>query len=315
MIEDVRSLLASIPEVSGWPEMSRLIQRPTASNTKPCWEYPVLACRSAGGTEEQALPGAAAIFCLVYSMQLVDDLLDQDPRGIQHEVGEGTTANLGLAFQAAASILVERTEIPPERRAAIQASLAQIALATAFGQNLDLADIMDEQDYWRVVEAKTPPLFSGALRIGGLLGSASDESAEGLHQLGFLLGKLIQISDDLKDALEKPARPDWRRKWNNLPILYALTADHSDRSRFTDLLDRIEEPAALAEAQELLIRSGGVSFCTYHMIELYRSAKALLRKIPLQNLEPMESLLNYHAGPLKSLFMIIGADLPEELLT
>ena len=315
MIEEIRSLLTSIPEVSDWPEMARLVQRPTASHTKPCWEYVVSACRSVGGTEEQALPGAAAVFCLVYSMPLVDDLLDQDPRGLQHELGVGTTANLGLAFQAAASLLIERAEIPSARCAALQASLAQIALATAFGQNLDLTDFKSENDYWKVVEAKTPPLFSGALYIGGLLGSATKENAEELHHLGFLLGKLIQISDDLKDALEKPAKPDWYRKWNNLPILYALTAEHSDRSRLTDLLTRISEPEALAAAQDILIRSGAVSFCTYHMIELHQRARECLRRILLQDHKPLEQLLEYHVRPLKSLFKSIGTDLPEELLT
>ena len=315
MTEEIRALLASIPEVSEWPDMTRLIQRSTSPDSMPCWEYTVLACRSAGGTKKQALPGAAAIFCLVYSMHLVDDLLDQDPRGLHHELGEGRTANLGLAFQAAATILIERAVSSAERRTALHVCLARIALATAYGQNLDLADIEGEEDYWRVVEAKTPPLFSGALYIGGLLGGASMECAESLHQLGFLLGKLIQISDDLRDALERPAKPDWYRKWNNLPILYALTADHPSRQRFSDLLSRIGEQDALIEAQEILIRCGAASFCVYHMIELFRSARELLRNTPLEDHGPLAGLLDYHVKPLRGLFRSINAEFPVELLS
>ncbi len=312
--EDIRTLLSSIPRIASWPEMGQLIARPTTSGSKPCWEYTVQACRAAGGSEQQALPGAAAIFCLVSSMQLVDDLLDQDPGGLQHQLGEGATANLGLAFQAASSIIVECADIPSDRRAALHESLAEIALDTAYGQNLDLADIGTEVDYWRVVEAKTPPLFSGALHIGGLLGSASAETASRLKEFGFLLGKLIQISDDLKDALEKPAGPDWFRKWNNLPILYALTADYPERSKFADLLPRIAESEALAEAQEILISSGAVSFCTYHMIELHRQARQALKRIPLEDHEPLEEILEHHGKPLKSLFKSIGVESPEELI-
>ena len=313
--EDIRALLKSIPTVSSWREMSQLVERPTTSGSKPCWEYTVLACQAAGGSEQQALPGAAAIFCLLCSMQLVDDLLDQDPRGLQHQLGEGTTANLGLAFQAASSVIVERAEASPECRAALHLSLAEVALDTSYGQNLDLADISTEEDYWRVVEAKTPPLFSGALYIGGLLASASAETAEGLKKFGFLLGKFIQVSDDLKDALERPARPDWGRKWNNLPILYALTADYPERSEFVDLLTRIAEPEALAEAQEILVRSGAVSFCAYHMIELYRSARQHLTSIPLEDHKPLQELLEHHVRPLKTLFKSTDIDFPEELLT
>ena len=313
-IEDIRPLLYSIPRLSSWPEMSRLIERPSTSGSKPCWEYTVLACQAVGGSEQQALPGAAAIFCLVCSMQLVDDLLDRDPSGLQHELGEGTTANLGLAFQAASSIIVERAEITAKRRAALHASLAEIALDTAYGQNLDLAAVATEEDYWKIVEAKTPPLFSGALYIGGLLGAASMEISERLKELGFLLGKLIQVSDDLKDALEQPASPDWHRKWNNLPILYALTADYPERSRFTDLLPRVADSKALAEAQEILVRSGAVSYCTYHMVELHQNARQFLKGIPLENREPLEELLELHRRPLRSLFKSIGIESQEELL-
>ena len=136
----------------------------------------------------------------------------------------------------------------------------------------------------------------------------------GIKNFGFLLGKLIQISDDLKDALERPARPDWFRKWNNLPILYALTADYPDRSRFANLLPEVMKPEALAEAQNILVSSGAVSYCTYHMVELHRSARQHLITIPLEDHEPLKNLLEYHVRPLVSLFKSIGVEAPEELL-
>ena len=40
------------------------------------WEYPAVACHAFGGIEEAALPAAAAVFCSVASIRLVDDILD-----------------------------------------------------------------------------------------------------------------------------------------------------------------------------------------------------------------------------------------------
>lgn len=314
VLEYVKKALLSIPEVSGWPEMVDLIAPRTDPGSKPCWEYPPLACRAAGGREEQALPGAAAVLCLIQSMHLVDDMLDEDPRGLHHRLGPGKVANLALAFQAASSRVIEDAGLSPETRSLIHGSLAKAALGTAYGQDMDTGNLEGEEDYWRMVETKTPPLFGAAMYIGAVLGGTSAFTAERFEELGSLIGMMIQISDDLKDAMDTPARPDWRRQWNNLPILYAMTAEHPERIRFLDLLSRIEEPDALTAAQEILFRCGAVSYCTYRVIELYRMAKENLGSTPLADREPIDELLNQLVEPLKSLFRSIGVESPEELL-
>jgi len=161
------------------------------------------------------------------------------------------------------------------------------------------------------VEAKTPPLFGSALYVGALLARGSRELAQSLEGLGFQIGKLIQINDDLKDALEVPARPDWQQQWNNLPILYAMTADHEERLRFIELLDQIEQPEALSEAQEILFRCGAVSYCAYHIIELYRDAQRRLGSLSLPDPEPIDGILQQFIGPLESLFQAAGIETPE----
>jgi geranylgeranyl pyrophosphate synthase len=314
VVQRIRAELLSVPELASWPEIVRLIERPTKAEAMPCWELPVRACRAVGGTAGEALPGAAAIFCLLYSIHLVDDLLDSDPKGLQHTYGDGRVANFALAFHAASSIVIEKADLTPECRAAAHGLLAGAGLATAYGQNLDLAELQGEEDYWKVVEAKTPPLFAAALSIGGLLGSASTETVQSLGRLGFLLGKSIQISDDLNDAFERPPAPDWFRKQNNLPILYAMTAEHPERARFLELLSRIDEDGSLEEAQEILVRSGAVSFCAYHMIELNRAAKRLLVEMSLPDLLPLQTLVEHYIKPLTSLLRRIGVDSLEDLI-
>lgn len=306
IVQKIRDELLALPEVAAWPELVELIERPTVDGAFPCWEHPVLACRAVGGTEEQALPGAAAIFCLLYSMHLVDDLLDQEPQGLQARMGEGKVANLALAFQAAGSMVVEKVGLDAGRRSAVHGCLAETAFQTAFGQDLDAGELKGEADYWRVVETKTPPLFAASLYIGALLGGASETSARDLGALGFSIGKGIQVSDDLKDAFAKPAKRDWNRRYNNLPILYALSADHPERDRFCALLECIDDDGSLEEAQEILVRSGALSFCVYQLIQLHRQSKETLHALALTDAEPIDQLLEHYVEPVKGLLRSVG---------
>src|SRR5205814_8273909 len=95
--------------------------------------------------------------CVQLSITLVDDILDADPRGVHLEIGAGETANVSLALQALALHLIGRLDMEAARRAAIMHSLAQMALGTAFGQSLDVQNLSGEDNYWRVLKAKSTP--------------------------------------------------------------------------------------------------------------------------------------------------------------
>ncbi|HSG40055.1 MAG TPA: polyprenyl synthetase family protein, partial [Thermoanaerobaculia bacterium] len=232
------------------------------------------------------------------------------PRGDYHYLGNGITANLSLAFQAAGHRVLDEPTATPEVRAALQASFARMSLATCFGQSLDAQDLVSEEDYWRVVETKTPPLFAEALRMGALLGGAPEDTAALLARLGGLLGRYVQVSDDLTDALETPARADWKRRSNNLPLLYAMTAGHPDREEFVRLSAEVEDPEALAAAQKILFRSGAVSYCALKLIEISREVRDLFSRIPLQDPEPVERVIDLHLQPLHRLLASVGVTEP-----
>ncbi len=315
VIGEIKEALLATPGVSEWPELGQLVERPFDEDVLYCWDYPVIACRAVGGEVQQAVPGAAAVFCLLHSIRLVDDMLDEDPGGAYRKLGGGRAANLALALQAAASRLMEKVEMPPERRSAVLARVAKISLDTAYGQELDVGELSCEEDYWQVVDHKTPPLFAGALYIGAVLGQASFMVADEVALVGELLGKLIQISDDIKDAVARPAETDWQRPYSNLPILYALSADHPARERFQELLRTVaSQEASLVAAQDILVRSGAVSFCVYRIVETFREARQHLSTIDLASPEPLVELLDYYLRPVHKLFKTIGVESPEDLL-
>lgn len=309
-LEEVKAQILSLPEVGAWPEMAELLKR---SVVRVKWDFPLLACRAVGGETAAGIPAAAAIACVQLSLVLVDDMLDEDPRGVHLLLGHAATANMAFALQAAAFRILGEMKIAAELRIAASSSLARMALTSAFGQDLDAQNLAGEENYWRIVQAKSATCFGTAFHIGALLGRASPEIAGRLHDLGFLVGEVIQIYDDLSDALQSPASPDWKQSRNNLPILYALTADHPDRARFKRLLTRIEDSRALEAAQQILIRCGAVSYCAYHIVNRYRAARELLDGLSLADPAPLHQLLALQAQPLVALLEEAGAEIPPEL--
>jgi geranylgeranyl pyrophosphate synthase len=290
--------------------MDRVMHRESLS----VWDYPSAACLAVGGEAADALPGAAAVFCSLISIHLVDDMLDDDPKGDYHRLGAGRTANLGLAFQAAGHLVLDDPGVHPRIRAALHATFARMSIGTAFGQDMDSRELRSEEEYWHTVGTKTPPLFGAAFRMGALLGGAPEPTVDALDAFGGVLGRFVQVSDDLTDALETPAKADWGRRPNNLPILYAMTADHPMRERFLELSVRSADPDALAEAQQILLRSGAVSYCVFKMVELSREARAILEQAPLRDPEPIERILAAHLLPLHKMLESVGVKEPAALV-
>jgi hypothetical protein len=96
--EAIKERVRAVSEISAWPQMLRLMERVGHRESASVWDYPAAACQAVGGDAWAGLPGAAAVFCSLISIHLVDDILDEDPKGDYHKIGAGRAANLGLAF-------------------------------------------------------------------------------------------------------------------------------------------------------------------------------------------------------------------------
>ena len=136
---------------------------------------------------------------------------------------------------------------------------------------------------------------------------------ERLRQLGSITGDAIQIHDDIRDALEVPANPDWKQGRNNLLFLYALTADHPDREQFRELRSKVDNPDSLRAAQQILIRSGAVSYAMYHLCQSYSAARKLLDETSLVDPAPLRSVIDQYIVPLVHLLKNLGIAIPPEI--
>jgi geranylgeranyl pyrophosphate synthase len=307
------SAIRALPEVDVWPELATLFEKATEAPNKD-WYIPLRACQAVGGAKENATLAGVALACLQVSIILVDDILDEEPDAEYTRRGAGPTANMALALGAIPFRLIAGMNLPDARRAAIADCLGHIQLATACGQNLDVQNLVTEEDYWRVVEAKSTPFYGGAFKLGALSGGATAAQAEALYRFGVLIGEIIQIEDDIEDAYAVPANADWRQGRNNLLLLYARTAGHAQRERFLALLSNVGPEDNLDEAQRILTRSGALSYAAQHLVLRFQEAGSLLDGLQLPQPGALREMLANYRRALLRLLALGGGEIDPDLL-
>jgi geranylgeranyl pyrophosphate synthase len=284
--QQLREVVLTLPGVANWPEMAQLWREATEQD-RPDWQLPVLAMQAMSmDTFPEVTRVMAAVGCLQLSIILVDDMLDEDPRGAYVKWGGGTAANLAVAFQAAATQLVTNP--------VAQHILAEIGLKTAVGQRLSLSPQPDLAAYWQLVAAKSTPFYAGSLALGAAIFAANDAILrQQMYQVGALVGEIVQIRDDIFDAMESPASPDWQRPSGNLLLLYGLLTEDAEFARLLKRVQADEEDTALLDAaQNHLINLGAVAYALEAATERQTAALALLEKMRLPNPAPLLQLVN-----------------------
>jgi geranylgeranyl pyrophosphate synthase len=308
-LSQVEAYFLRQPEVAAWPEMIE-VWRHYARNPRS-WRLPELACQAVDGDLQAIVPVITAVACSHISIVVVDDILDDDPKGLYRQLGAGVAANLALAFQAVAYRVVQQMEAAVQSQ--LLAELISLNLQTARGQHLDVQPELSEAHYWATVAAKSTPYYGAGFYLGALAGGAAPEVANELRRFGVLIGQIIQVSDDLADVYQAPACPDWHKGGGNLAILYARLADHEGKARFEALLPQIEAAPILEEAQQILLESGAVSYCIYHLLQLARLARQLLAGCPVARPELLPQFLAERVAHLFELLEASNMPLPAEL--
>ena len=83
------------------------------------------------------------------------------------------------------------------------------AMQVCEGQQLDMnfetVLTVTEEEYLTMIELKTAVLIAASLKIGAMLGGASQRDSEDLYEYGRNLGIAFQLQDDLLDTYGDPA--------------------------------------------------------------------------------------------------------------
>ena len=170
------------------------------------------------------------------------------------------------------------------------AVLANAANEMSVGEMRQLTsyDALDfsEEDYYRLIAAKTASLMSAACEMGAIAGST--EYREPLALYGHDLGMAFQIADDLLDytgteaVTGKPSGHDLRERKVTLPLVGALATatkaeDREIRSFFT-LVDPTEEEIARIIA--IVEERGGLEYARASATRFADQAGSVLSRLP-----------------------------------
>ncbi len=167
----------------------------------------LMACEAFGGRVEDALPAANAIELFHNFTLLHDDIMDDAPirRGkdsVYKKFGINSAVLSGdvMLIQSYDSLSSYSAELYKK----LMLIINENAIKVCEGQQLDIdfetRDDVSIEEYILMIELKTAVLIAGALKIGALVGGASEEQSEHLYQFGKNIGIAFQLQDDVLDT-------------------------------------------------------------------------------------------------------------------
>ena len=144
------------------------------------------------------------------------------------------------------------------------------------------------QEHLDLIYRKTACLFSVCMRVGAILGGATDEEEKRLGQYGRQLGLAFQIVDDVLDltasesVLGKPVASDLREGKATMSVIHAL--DHCtpvERSHIETILrDRAFNGVTHADILTILNRYASLDFASHEASRYAESARNAINMFP-----------------------------------
>jgi octaprenyl-diphosphate synthase len=252
-----------------------------------------------GERHDDALPLAAVVELVHLATLVHDDAVDHSVlrRGLP-TVNHLWTHQVAII---AGDYLYTRSVVELARLGRMDAiqSLARAANEMTVGELRQLTsyDALDftEEDYRRLIDAKTASLMAAACEIGALAGPA--HAKDPFRRYGHALGMAFQVADDLLDydgseeLTGKPVGHDLRERKVTLPLVHALQeVNAGDRARIRDFFT-LNDPtdAEIAEVVEIVRDAGGLDYARAEARRYAAEARRALDEVG-ESGEAMESL-------------------------
>lgn len=168
--------------------------------------------------------------------------------------------------------------------------LAEAANTMTIGEMRQLSchEALDfqEEDYYRVISAKTASLMAAACELGAMLGDS--RYRDSLRQFGYALGMAFQIADDILDYTEaeevtgKPSGHDLREHKVTLPLIAALRDFGREEQLVANALfsDPKPDDAVIIQLIEAVESRGGLDYARAKARSLAGEALAAIEHLP-----------------------------------
>lgn len=171
---------------------------------------PVLTLMGAdafGGKAEEALTPAVGIETFHNFTLLHDDVMDKSDlrRGrptVHAKYDENTAILSGDTMLTLATRYV--ADVADGKLREVLATFNDMAIKVYEGQRLDMdfetTDNISPESYLEMIEGKTGSLLGAAVKIGAIIGGASEKDAALMYEFGVMTGLAFQIQDDWLDT-------------------------------------------------------------------------------------------------------------------
>ncbi len=143
-------------------------------------------------------------------------------------------------------------------------------------------------EHFDLIYRKTACLFSTCMRLGGILGRATEEQESRLAFYGRNLGMAFQIVDDVldltasEDVLGKPVASDLREGKATMAVIHALErCSPEERAMIeTVLRERAFHSVTHADILKILTRYGSLEAASQRAVEFAKQARTAICNFP-----------------------------------
>jgi len=246
--------------------------------------------RKAKRKEDELIKMAAAIEVIHLATLVHDDVIDQSDyrrghKSIQSKYGQSYAVYMGDYLLTKCFLML--THLDLEKELAIR--LAKVVSKICIGdikQHQKKFDVnITPFQYIKIVAGKTCALIAIALSSGAYHAGASKEHTKILAKIGFKIGMIFQLVDDLldyegdADVVGKDLQMDVFRGYYSMPIIFALK-DSKDSEELKSLLGESMSENDLERAYEIIHHSGAINK-TKEMVNKYADkANILIEQLP-----------------------------------
>ena len=144
------------------------------------------------------------------------------------------------------------------------------------------------EEHFDLIYRKTACLFSSSMRLGAIIGGASEDQESRLAEYGRSLGMAFQIVDDLLDLtaseeiLGKPVASDLREGKATMAVIHALEhCDDAERHAIESVLHRrCFDGTSPEQILEILIRHGSIDAANQAAAQYSAEARKSLEGFP-----------------------------------
>jgi geranylgeranyl diphosphate synthase type II len=167
----------------------------------------LLSCNIFSENIEKAINPAVGLEVFHNYTLVHDDIMDNAllRRGKEtiHALWGNNTAILSgdaMSILAYELMLLSPTSVLPSVLNTFTQTALEVCEGQQYDMNFETLDSVKEQDYLEMIKLKTSVLLAACMKIGALIGGASEAEAEKLYQVGLNAGLAFQLQDDILDV-------------------------------------------------------------------------------------------------------------------